>query len=72
MSGCLHVSIYTVSQLEDTLWSGLTDQQIKTPMGVTAENLADKYGLTREDCDAFAYRSQQRWKKGEMVHLMAF
>lgn len=50
-------------QLEDTLWSGLTDLQIKTPMGVTAENLADKYGLTREDCDAFAYRSQQRWKK---------
>lgn len=53
-----------ISQLEDTLWAGLTDQHIKTPMGVTAENLAEKYELTREQCDAFALRSQQRWKKG--------
>lgn len=50
-------------KLEDTLWAGLTDQHIKTPMGVTAENLAEKYELTREQCDAFALRSQQRWKK---------
>ena len=27
-------------KLEDTLWAGLTDQYIKLPMGVTAENLA--------------------------------
>jgi acetyl-CoA acyltransferase 2 len=32
-------------------------------MGVTAENLAEKYQISREDCDAFALRSQQRWKK---------
>ena len=43
---------------------GLTDHQINTPMGVTAENLAEKYQISREDCDAFALRSQQRWKKG--------
>jgi acetyl-CoA acyltransferase 2 len=48
--------------LEDTLWVGLTDQQIKTPMGVTAEILAEQYKISREDCDAFAVRSQQRWK----------
>ena len=30
-------------------------------MAITAENLAEKYGITREDCDAFALRSQQRW-----------
>jgi len=48
-------------QLEDTLWSGLTDSYIKTPMGVTAENLAEKYGLTRLECDEFALASQQRW-----------
>jgi acetyl-CoA acyltransferase 2 len=34
-------------------------------MGVTAENLAEKYGLTREDCDAFAIRSQQQWKQAQ-------
>lgn len=52
-------------QLEDTLWAGLTDLQIKTPMGVTAENLAEKYQITREDCDNYAYQTQQRWKAGE-------
>merc|ERR1712226_1719266 len=30
-------------------------------MGVTAENLAVKYELTREEVDAFAVRSQQTW-----------
>ena len=28
-------------KLEDTLWAGLTDQYIKLPMGITAENLAE-------------------------------
>lgn len=29
-------------------------------MGVTAENLAEKYSITREEQDVFAFRSQQR------------
>jgi acetyl-CoA acyltransferase 2 len=45
----------------DTLWTALTDSYCKTPMGVTAENLAAKYGLTRAECDAFALRSQKMW-----------
>jgi len=28
---------------------------------VTAENLAEKHGLTREQCDAYGLRSQQAW-----------
>lgn len=32
----------------DALWDGLTDSHAGTPMGVTAENLAKKYGITRE------------------------
>jgi acetyl-CoA acyltransferase 2 len=47
--------------LLDTLWEALTDSFCKTPMGMTAENLADKYGITREQADAFALRSQKRW-----------
>lgn len=31
------------------------------PMGITAENLAKKYNISREDTDKFALRSQQRW-----------
>ncbi len=47
--------------LVDTLWASLTDSYCNTAMAVTAENLAEKYGLSREDCDAFALKSQQRW-----------
>lgn len=50
-------------KLEDTLWQGLTDEYAKTPMGVTAENLAKKFNLTRQDTDQYALQSQQRWKK---------
>lgn len=47
--------------LEDSLWSALTDSYCNAPMAITAENLAEKYGLTREDCDAYAVTTQQRW-----------
>src|SRR4029077_16026456 len=48
-------------QVEDSLWSALTDSYNNTPMAVTAENLATKYGITRQDCDAYALTTQQRW-----------
>lgn len=48
-------------QVEDSLWSALTDSYNNTPMAVTAENLATKYSLSRQDCDAYALMSQQRW-----------
>jgi acetyl-CoA acyltransferase 2 len=47
--------------LQDTLWAALTDSYAKTPMGMTAENLAEQYGITRDECDAFALRSQTLW-----------
>jgi acetyl-CoA acetyltransferase len=31
-------------------------------MGITAENLAEKYNITREEVDKFALRSQLNWK----------
>jgi len=33
---------------DDRLWSGLTDSYANVAMGMTAENLAEKYGITRE------------------------
>ena len=48
-------------QVEDSLWSALTDSYCNTPMGVTAENLATKYGISRQECDEYALSSQQRW-----------
>lgn len=51
--------------LECALWAALTDGHIKTPMGVTAENLAEKYKITREEADKFALQSQKRWKAAQ-------
>ena len=51
-------------KLVDSLAAALTDMYpTPTPMGITAENLAQKYGITREQCDQFALQSQQRWQK---------
>ena len=47
--------------LEDSLITdGLTDAFLSIHMGVTAENVAKKWNLTREEQDEFAARSQQR------------
>jgi acetyl-CoA acyltransferase 2 len=45
---------------EDSLWTALTDSYGNTPMAITAENLAKKYQVSREECDAFALASQER------------
>lgn len=55
--------------LEDTLWASLTDHNIATPMGVTAENLAEKYSITRQEVDEFALRSQQKWAEAQKSGL---
>ena len=52
------------SQMEDTLWAALTDTYAKLPMALTAEKLAEQYGISREECDAFALSSQQQWATG--------
>ena len=39
----------------------LSEMHPPYPMGETAENVARKHGISREDQDAFAIRSQQRW-----------
>ncbi|XP_017875703.1 3-ketoacyl-CoA thiolase, mitochondrial [Ceratina calcarata] len=49
-------------EFEDSLWLGLLDTYCNLPMGMTAEKLGAKYGLTREQVDEFALRSQQLWK----------
>jgi len=58
-------------KLEDMMWTSLTDMLAKTPMGVTAENLAEKYGVTREESDNFALRSQQTWAKAAQAGVFA-
>jgi acetyl-CoA acetyltransferase family protein len=44
---------------EDLLWEALTDTFAGCSMAMTAENLADQYGITRSEVDEYAHRSQQ-------------
>jgi acetyl-CoA acetyltransferase len=44
----------------DGLVGALTDPFEAIHMGVTAENVAERYGISREDQDALALESQQR------------
>jgi len=37
-------------------------------MGLTAENVADQFGITREAMDQFAYESQMKWAKAQENH----
>jgi len=47
--------------LKDTMWAGLTDSHAGCAMGITAENLAVEYNISRSECDEYALGSQQRW-----------
>jgi len=46
---------------EDSLWSALTDSFTGCAMGITAENLAEQYNITRQDADEYGLRSQKAW-----------
>lgn len=49
-----------ITALDHMVTDGLTDAFEGYHMGITAENIAEKYNLTREEQDAFAYASQQK------------
>jgi len=42
------------------LYDGLVDELVPGHMGLTAENVAQKYGITRRECDELAYMSHMR------------
>jgi len=58
-------------QLEDSLMVALLDTHCGCYMAGTAENLAEQYGITREQQDEFALRSQKAavaaWDSGRFV-----
>ncbi|EFY03324.1 acetyl-CoA C-acetyltransferase [Streptococcus dysgalactiae] len=60
------------SQLIDTLvHDGLTDAFNNYHMGITAENIAQKYGISREEQDQFALESQEKAAKALENHRFA-
>ncbi len=62
-------------QLEDYLWTSLLDPYCGCTMAATAENCAAKYGISREEQDRYALRSQQladaAWKAGRFAEEIA-
>lgn len=44
------------TMVHDALWDAFNDYH----MGITAENICDQWGITREELDAFAAKSQQK------------
>jgi acetyl-CoA acyltransferase 2 len=52
-------------KLEDSLMVALLDTYCNTPMAGTAENLARKFEISREEQDQYALRSQQEAKRAQ-------
>jgi len=50
-------------ELSDGVWDGLFDQYTGLIMGLTAENVAEEYHISRAEQDEFAFTSQMRAKK---------
>ncbi len=55
------------SMVVDGLWDAFNDYH----MGVTAENIAKKYSLSRDDQDAFAANSQQKTESAQQNNVFA-
>lgn len=47
------------TMIKDALWDAFNDYH----MGITAENVVEQYGITREELDVFAAESQQKCEK---------
>lgn len=54
------VKMGDLKAVDHMVCDGLTDAFNNYHMGITAENIAEKYGITREQQDAFSYSSQQK------------
>lgn len=58
-------------KLEDSLMVALLDTYCNTPMAGTAENLARKFEISREEQDQYALRSQQEAKRAQDAGYLA-
>ncbi len=58
-------------KLEDSLMVALLDTYCNTSMAGTAENLARKFQISREDQDKYAWRSQQEAKRASEAGYFA-
>ena len=58
-------------KLEDYLWEALVDSYCGCGMAITAENLAQQYGISREEVDTYALRSQETARHAQQQGWLA-
>lgn len=61
---------YGSLKTQDLLLDTLTDQLNQTPMGITAENLAEEYKVTKDESDQYAYESHLKAVKAYEANLI--
>lgn len=61
---------YGATEFEDSLAQGLTDLYVNLPMGITAENLAEQYKISRQEQDDWAIISQTRAEEATIKELL--
>ncbi len=54
------VKMGNIQAIDHMVYDGLTDAFNNYHMGITAENIAEKYSITRQEQDQFAFNSQQK------------
>ncbi len=59
------------TQMEDMLMDSLFDTHAQASMALTAENLLEKYGLSREQVDKFSLRSQTNYERARRAGYFA-
>lgn len=57
--------------LEDYMTSALTDGYAGIPMAITAENLAEKYSISRDACEEYSLLTQKRCADAEARSVFA-
>ncbi len=61
---------YGALKTQDLLLDTLYDKHVQTPMGITAENLAVEYNVTKEDSDQYSYQSHAKALKAYEANLI--
>jgi len=65
----LHDMTAAVGPINEKVFSNDSAKNCLLPMGQTSENVAERYGITRDEQDKFALRSQQKAHKAQSSGL---
>ncbi len=61
---------YGPLKTQDLLLDTLSDKHVQTPMGITAENLADEYKVSRAESDQYSFESHTKAAKAYKENLI--